>query len=273
MTTDIDCYQFTGQANQGAVVDRNAVLVLDTNVLSTIYSVTRGGFDLTRVQDRRAAHLLRWLAARPDVAVLPLFGALEGSGFHAGGVDRLGVIQRSLAALAFSTWGREHAEQWIASGEHASADIAIPDDALHPDGAIELGEMLLPWTVLPSYVAALAIAVVEREGRQGPSAVGAVHRLLQSNLDHIPVFGWLIGSLMFVGTTKLRSELRRDLFKAGRGELRTQCLSAGWDLGYLQLMSMARIPLMRPVFHDRIPLLVTEDRRLAPAAILLACQG
>jgi hypothetical protein len=268
-----DCYQFTGQAHHGAVVDRNAVLLLDTNVLSTLYSVGRGGFDLGRAQDRRAAHLLRWLAARPDVAVSPLFGVLEGSGFHAGAIDPLDAIRRATAAIVFATWGREHAEEWIHSGKCAPADVPVPDTASHPEQAIELGELLLPLTVLPCYVAALATALVEQEGKQGLAAAEAVHRILASQLDFVPAFGWLVGSLVFIGTPKLRLELRRDLFKLGRGELRTACLSAGWDLGYLELMSVSRIPVMQPLLDGRTPLLVTEDQRLAPAAILLNCQG
>jgi hypothetical protein len=268
-----DCYQFTGQAHHGAVVDRGAVLVLDTMVLSTVYSVTKGGFDLTRRQDRRAAHLLRWLAARPDVAVSPLFGVLEGSGFHTGAVDPLDVIRRFTAAIAFSTWGREHAEEWIASCECAPPDIGIPDGAVRPDDAIELGEALLPWTVLPCYVAALATAVVERAGQRDLAAVEAVHGILASDLDFVPVFGWLVSALMFVGTPEIRRELRYKLFKLGRDDVRRQCLSAGWDLGFLQLMSIARTPTVQPLFDGRTPLLVTEDNQLAPSAIRLLCQG
>lgn len=268
-----DCYQFTGQADHGVVVDRNAVLLLDTNVLSTMYSVTRGGFDLSRVQDRRAAHLLRWLAARPDVAVSPLFGVLEGSGFHAGAIDPLDAMRRATAATAFATWGREHAEEWIRSGEPAPADVPIPAGASHPERAIELGELLLPLTVLPGYIAALATALVEQEGGHGPPAAAAVHRILASRLDFLPAWGWLVGALVFIGTPQLRLELCRDLFKLGRGEPRRSCLSAGWDLGYLELMSVTRIPVMRPLLEDRTPLLVTEDRRLAPVATLLNCRG
>lgn len=268
-----DCYQFTGQADHGVVVDRNAVLLLDTNVLSTMYSVVRGGFDLGRVQDRRAAHLLRWLAARPDVSVSPLFGVLEGSGFHAGAIDPLDALRRATAAIVFATWGREHAEEWIRSGKRAPADVHVPADASHPERAIELGEMLLPLTVLPCYVAALATALVAQEGGQGLAAAAAVHRILASQLDFLPAWGWLVGALVFIGKPELRLALRRDLFKLGRGEPRRACLSAGWDLGYLELMSVTRIPVMRPLLEGRTPLLVTEDRRLAPVATLLNCQG
>ena len=242
------------------------MLFLDTMVLSTLYSVTKGGFDLARAQDRRAAHLLRWLAARPDVAVSPVFGALEGSGFHAGGIDPLDVIRRVTAAIAFSTWGREHADDWIASGQSASVDVVIPDGAVHPDHAIEAGEALLPWTVLPCYVAALATALVEREGKRDLAAVEAVHCILSSDLDFVPAFGWLISALMFIGTSRVRSELRKGLFKFGRGELRRICLSAGWDLGFLELMSIARTPTVQPLFDGRAPLLVTEDNQLAVAS-------
>jgi hypothetical protein len=268
-----DCYQFIGQAHHGAVVDRNAVLLLDTMVLSTLYSVGKSGFDLSRSQDRRAAHLLRWLAARPDVAVSPLFAVLEGSGFHAGALDPLDVIRRFTAAIVFATWGREHAEEWIASGEHAPSEVPIPDGAVRPDDAIELGEALLPWTVLPCYVAALATALVEREGKRDLAAVEAVHRILTTDLDHVPAFGWLVSSLMFIGTPEVREQLREKLFKLGRSPLRQQCLSAGWDLGYLELMSIARTPTVQPLFDGRTPLLVTEDKQLAPAAIRLLCQG
>jgi hypothetical protein len=218
------------------------VLFLDTMVLSTVYSVAKGGFDLTRAQDRRAAHLLRWLAARPDIAVSPVFGALEGSGFHAGGIDSLDMIRRVSATIAFSTWGRKHADDWIASGQSVPSDVTIPDGAVHPDHAIEVGEALLPLTVLPCYVAALATALVEREGMRDLAAVEAVHRILANDLDFVPAFGWLSSALMFIGTPKIRNELRRHLFKIGRGELRRICLSAGWDLGFLELMSVARTP-------------------------------
>jgi hypothetical protein len=268
-----DCYEFTGQAHHGVVVDRDAVLLLDTMVLSTVYSVTKGGFDLTRRQDRRAAHLLRWLAARPDVAVSPLFGVLEGAGFHAGALDSLDVIRRCTAAIVFATWGREHAEEWIASGASAPPDVAVPDGAVRVENAIELGEALLPWTVLPCYVAALATALVEREGKRDLAAVEAVHGILASDLDFVPAFGWLVSALMFVGTADVRRKLRHKLFKLGRGDVRTQCLSAGWDLGYLQLMSVARTPTVQPLFDGRTPLLVTEDKQLAPSAIRLLCHG
>jgi len=51
------------------------------------------------------------------------------------------------------------------------------------------------------------------------------------------------------------------------------CLSAAWDLGYLQLLSIGRSPALDPLFEGRLPVLVTADRQLAPTSILALCVG
>lgn len=55
--------------------------------------------------------------------------------------------------------------------------------------------------------------------------------------------------------------------------LRRSCLSAAWDLGYLELMSIARAPTFRDVFEGRQPVLVTDDRGLVRAASRAHYQG
>lgn len=273
MSTKRDYFHIIGQAYQGMVVDSDAVLILDTNVVSVIYSVVKRGFALADPQHVRAAHLLRWLASRPDVAVSALFGVIEGSGFHAGAIDPLVAAQRTFATMVFTKWGTANAEEWIASGKPAPLEQTMPDDAIHPDNAVEMGELLLPWTVLPGYVAALAASLLRREGVEGIEAAEALHELLVSRLGHVPAFGWGIGALMFVGTPKVRRDLEQELFKLTQPDIRKVCMSAGWDLGFMELMSVARTPQVSPMFKGRAPLLATDESRLGPAAMFLRCIG
>jgi hypothetical protein len=265
-------FQFTGQAHGGVVPLGHALLVLDTNVVSALDGVAKRGFDLERLSDRRVAHMLRWLEARPDVDVFPLFGIIEGAGFHQGGLSSYSLVQRAFVALAAVGYGRQHPDDWIRSGERLP-DLLVPDQAVHPREAVNAAEALLPWTVLPCYVAALAAALAAQEGREALEAAGFVHRRLVTELDFVPIFGWLTAALLFLGQTSLRRELRQALFKLQRPDVRTSCLSAAWDLGYLQLLSIARSPTLDPLFGRRLPILVTEDRQLAPTSILALCVG
>lgn len=268
-----DTFEFTGQAHGGIVPHQDALLVLDTNVISALHSVAKRGFDLERVpEDRRVAHLLRWLEARPGVDVFSLFGIIEGAGFHHGGLSSYGLVQRSSVALGTVCYGRQHPDEWIRSGKPLP-DLRIPDHAVHPREAVEAAEALLPWTVLPCYVAALAAALADQQGKEALEAASSVHQRLAAELDFVPIFGWLTAASLFLSQTSRRRELRQKLFKLQRPDIRRSCLSAAWDLGYLQLLSIARSPTLDPVFEDRLPVLVTDDSELAPTSILALCVG
>jgi hypothetical protein len=265
-------FQFTGQAHGGVVPLAHAVLVLDTNVVSALHGVAKRGFDLERTSDLRVAHLLRWLEARPGVDVFPLFGILEGAGFHEGGLSSYSLVQRAFVSLGTVGYGRQQPDDWIRSGDPLP-DLLVPDQAVHPREMVNAAETLLPWTVLPCYVAALAAALADQQGKDALAGAASVHRRLVAELDFVPLFGWLTAALLFLGHTSLRRELRQALFKLQRADVRMSCLSAAWDLGYLQLLSIARSPTLDPLFGGRLPILVTEDRQLAPTSILARCIG
>ena len=265
-----DSFQFVGQAHAGMVPDENILLVLDTNVVSALHSVAKRGFNLDSATDRRVAHLLLWLQARPSAAVFHVFGIAEGAGFHQGALAGDAVLRRGFSSLAVIEHGRLHGEEWITSGDPLS-EIRVPEDAIHPRNVVDVVEGLLPLTVLPCYVAALSAALADRRGQQPLEAAAGVFRRLVDELDYVPLFGWMAAALLFLGQPVLRRELRQALFKFQRADLRLSCLSAAWDLGYLQLLSLIRSPLLSGFFEGRLPVLVTEDRQLAPTAILLPC--
>lgn len=181
-----------------------------------------------------------------------------------------------LNRAAYSTMaiehGRVHGDDWISSGDPLP-DFEIPAAAIHPRNVVEPLELLLPLTVLPSYVAALAARLAYERGETGVVAAGSVFRRLVDSIDFVPQLAWLSTALLFLGDQKLRRELRQSLFKFQKDDARRACLSAGWDLGYLQLLSIARAPSISACFEGRTPVLVTEDRQLAPTAILAHCVG
>lgn len=263
-------FAFVGQAHGGWVPDEESLLVLDTNVVSALQSAARRGIDLERPTDQRVAHLLRWLHRRPSVAVFHAFGIAEGAGFHRGALDYHALLGRTASSLAVIEYGRVHGEEWIASGEPVP-DMQAPSHALHPRNVTEVVEDLLPLTVLPCYLAALAAATADSRGQQPLEAATSVFRRLVAEIDYVPLFGWMAAALLFLGTPELRRELRQSLFKFQRSDLRLSCLSAAWDLGYLQLLSLIRSPALSGFFEGRMPVLVTEDRQLAPTAILAPC--
>jgi hypothetical protein len=49
----VHTFQFTGQAHGGVVPLANALLVLDTNVVSALHGVANRGFDQDRPSDGR----------------------------------------------------------------------------------------------------------------------------------------------------------------------------------------------------------------------------
>jgi hypothetical protein len=265
----VEKFQLTGQAWGGSVPDHNVVLVLDTNVISALYSVARNGFDLEKTTDRRVAHLLDWLAARPDVSCSTLFGVVEGAGFHRGGLSSFHIVQRATAAVLTINYGRRHHRDWVVSGEPLPP-MSLPVEHVHPRAVMEAAEALLPWTVLPSYVAALLVALIDKQGTTGVAALEELYARLVEELNFIPTFGLVVGSLAFVGTRSLKRELRQTLFKLQATDIKRSCLSAGWDLGYLQLLSLSRFPGIT-LFDGRVPVLATADRQLVPTALLPYC--
>jgi hypothetical protein len=264
-------FSFVGQAHAGLVPDEESLLVLDTNVVSALHSVARRGIDLERPTDQRVAHLLLWLHDRPSAAVFHAFGIAEGAGFHRGALEHHALMERTCSSLTVIEHGRIHGEEWISSGEPLP-DMWLPGAAINPRNVTEVIEMLLPLTVLPCYVAALAAALADRRG-QPLEAATSVFRRIVAEIDYVPLFGWMASALLFLGEPTLRRELRQTLFKFQRPDIRLSCLSAAWDLGYLQLLSLIRSPLLTGFFEGRMPILVTEDRQLAPTAILAPCQS
>jgi len=263
-------FTFVGQAHGGLVPDEDCLLVLDTNVVSALHSVARRGIDLERPTDRRVAHLLYWLHERPSAAVFTVFGIAEGAGFHRGALESHALVGRAASSLAVIEHGRTQGEAWIASGKPLPA-MNLPSAAIHPRNVTELVEELLPLTVLPCYLAALAAVVADRRGQRPIEAATSVFRRLVAEIDYVPLFGWVAAALLFLGETELRRDLRQTLFKLQRDDLRQSCLSAAWDLGYLQLLSLIRSPLLAGFFEGLMPVLVTEDRQLGPTAILAPC--
>lgn len=265
-----DSFQFVGQAHAGMVPDENSLLVLDTNVVSALHSVAKRGFNLDSATDRRVAHLLLWLQARPSVAVFHVFGIAEGAGFHRGALAGDAILRRAFSSLAVIEHGRIHGEEWIASGDPLP-EMCVPGDAIHPRNVVDVAESLLPLTVLPCYVAALSAALADQRELEPLRAAESVFRRLADELDYVPLFGWTTTALLFLGQPLLRRELRQALFKFQRADMRLACLSAAWDLGYLQLLSLIRSPLLSGFFERRLPVLVTEDRQLVPTAVLSSC--
>jgi hypothetical protein len=263
-------FSFVGQAHAGLVPDEGSLLVLDTNVVSALHSVARRGIDLERPTDQRVAHLLLWLHDRPSAAVFHVFGIAEGAGFHRGALEHHALMERGCSSLAVIEHGRIHGEEWVSSGEPLP-NMWMPSEAISPRNVTEVIETLLPLTVLPCYVAALAAALADRRGQQPLEAATSVFRRLVAEIDYVPLFGWLASALLFLGKPTLRRDLRQELFKFQRPDLRLSCLSAAWDLGYLQLLSLIRSPLLSGFFEARMPILVTEDGRLAPTAVLAPC--
>lgn len=264
-------YTFISQAAGGTVPDAGSVLLLDNNVIQELRAVARSGFKLERPADQRVAALLCWLAARPDVAISGVFGIIEAAKFAQGGLDRLEVVRLSSVVLTTMTWGREHAEQWIASAEPLP-DLPIPAGA-HPEGVLAFAEAIVPWTTLACYVATLAVAVEDRRNVTPVDQVRAVHGRLVEELDFVPLFGWVYAALLFLGRPSLRDRLRKGVYKLRQNDVRKNALSAAWDLGFFSLLSVLRTPTLAPLVDERVPVLVTADKHLGPVAPVIDSVG
>jgi hypothetical protein len=247
-------------------------LIVDTNVVSRLEEIAKRGVDAERVGHRKVVHLVRWLTRRPDSVVLTAFGVIEGAGFHSGQISMAGLMSRSAAIPGVLRWGIDNPDR-LAAGQpipieafRSSADARVEEE-------LEIVEELLPMAVLSNYVAALAIARAEQLPMQPLDRARWVHERLVASLRFIPLFGWLAGVLALCGRPDVSNRLRTSLFKLASRDLRRSCLSAAWDLGYLQLMSMFRTPQLRSVFGGLPPVLVTEEKRLPELAALITAQA
>jgi hypothetical protein len=216
--------------------------------------------------------LLRWLNGRDGDAIFSMFGVLEGAGFQAGAVRPYMLIRRAVAVSALVQWARSHLEEITESGGPLPT-IAIQRGVIDARATLEASEPLVEMAVLPCLVAALSCAVADRAQLGRIEKAQFVHDRLATDLNHIPTFGWLPAALLFAGRADVRERLYGSLFKLQKADIRQSCLSAAWDLGYLQMMNIARLPFVRSEWLDgRSPVLVTDDRPLSwVASSLIEC--
>lgn len=256
-------FEILGQGFGGAIPPSRAFVLLDTNVVSVLETIARKGFNPESTGHRRAEHLLRWLSGRDDDAILTMFGVLEGAGFHAGAVRPYMLLRRAVAANALIAWARDHLDEIIGSRAPLPTQ-AIQRGLIDARTAYEDSEPLVEAAVLPSLVAALSCAVADRSSRPPVERAQLVHDRLVSEVNRIPTFGWLTAALLFMGRPDIRNRLRTSLFKLQEADVRQSCLSAAWDLGYLEVMNLARVPQIQTDWlEDRPPVLVTEDGALS----------
>jgi hypothetical protein len=243
--------------------------VLDTMVVSALESITRGGFQPTKREHRQVAHLIRWLQHRSDYQVFALYGALEGAGFHKGGISYHMVMRRHLAAVACIEYGRQHLDQLtVANGQVPRAiitDMSV-DFQSTLQLTLDLAELLLPLTTLSCYVAALAVAKADSLHLSRIRQIEYVFDVLVDRLNYISIYAFYAAILLFAGTPGVRNRLRTGFFKLRAEDVRKSCMSAAWDLGYLQILSSAQSPGMADLFDHRRPVVVTAERRLPEVA-------
>ncbi len=253
-------------------LDRPILLILDTNVVSRIEEIAKRGLDRERVSHRKVVRLASWLSARRESVVISAFGVVEGAGFHSGQLSPAGLLSRSAAVDGVLRWASWNVDAF-ADGRPVPMEAYRPSGAANPADALDLIEELLPLTVLAGYVTALAVARATQLSMTPVERARWLHRRLVADLGFIPLFGWFAGVLALCGRAALANRLRTSFFKLGAADLRRACLSAAWDLGYLQLMSLLRTPQVAPAFACRPPVLVTEERQLPELAASIAAHG
>jgi hypothetical protein len=247
--------------------------ILDTNVVSRIHEVAMRGYDAARPDHQKVLHLVEWLVARQESRALSLFGVVEGAGFHAGGLSMLGVVGRTGAVAGTLRWAMRDLDRLKSGQPMPSTEFRVLTDADF-DVAVDTLEDLMPMTVLASYVATLAIAQADRMADATPvDRARWVHDRLVRELDFIPLVAWMATVLLFCGKPALANRLRTSFFKLEARDRRRACLSAAWDLGYLQLMSLLRTPQLAPGFGNLPPVIVTEEKRLPELASLVTAES
>jgi hypothetical protein len=198
---------------------------------------------------------------------------LEGAGFHAGGVSSYQLYRRIYSTVPIIEWEREHIEELMAGR-------FVPWTArfgalIEPRDALALARDFLPLTVLPGYVASLAAAVAYRQtDLTRLEKAKLAKRRIENELGCLPLFAWWPLVLLFLGAPSIRNQLETSVFKLrDTTDVRQSCMSAAWDLGYMQLMSLAQGPDLRDETEGRLPVLVTGDERLGMLASRMTSKG
>jgi hypothetical protein len=266
-----ETFWITGQSFGGVVPTSGGLLILDTNVVSILEGIARAGVDSSKIDHRRAVSLMRWMASHPDYEVFALFGAVEGAGFHLGGVSPYQLLRRAGLATLVLTLDPAEGEAFIES-QGPLSEPQVARLMTHPQMLLDVVDGLIPWTVLPCYVATLCVARAIRLPAAPIDKARFVHDCVVEELNYLPLLAWFATLVLFLGDGSLRSRLQGSLFKLRDAFLRQDCLSAAWDLGYLQLLSVVRAPGLREFFSQRPPVLVTNERRLPEVASMFVAE-
>lgn len=237
--------------------------VIDTNVISQIERLVRGGTaDATTL---KAAALCRDLADRPWITIVDEFAWIEGSSFHqAAGLSPTSIVIRDVAARLLESRPRD-----LVATVHSISGWRLPDGydenvRRNLDDAISAMQL----TVIPCYLAALVLE--ERYGNTSPAGLTAddvidVLTVLHEQLNYVPGVLFAALKLACLGTPDSRTAAMRVL-KTGRKSPKVKeylpirnALSAAWDLGVLQLLSVKLSQRVNAA-------LVTSDNALADIA-------
>ena len=215
--------------------------VIDTNVISHVERLIRGG--APDESSKKAAALCRELAQRPDILVIDDFAWIEGASFHqAAGLSPTSIVIRDVAARLLDS----RPVDLLAT----VADLSgwqIPDGyESEVNGSLDTALSAMMLTVIPCYLA--AVLLEERYGNTSPSSLTAddvIHVVteLSGQLTYVPGILFAALKLACIGTGASRTAVMRVL-KTGRKTRKLKeylpirnALSAGWDLGVLQLLS------------------------------------
>lgn len=251
--------------------------VLDTNVVPAFQSVAVRGYLSSIPEHVRVAHLLKRMSGLgANFGVDSVLDGIEGSSFHRGGsVDAYNAVRREAAVRGLCELSSGRLDTFLASGDA----LGIPTTVAHSRTIAERIEFFRSeraWLFYPAY----AVSLVVRAWHEADRRSNLLPRLqrLRDEISLIPDAPVLAALLLEHGTARVRADLAQGVFKVHDRDIRGACLSAAWDLTYLNYVALidstARMhdhpieeqPRSDP---DAIPVLVTQDKPLAKLATMI----
>ncbi len=211
-------------------------LLLDTNVVTAMDGMARGGYRSHHPADSRVATLLRRVWKEEPDGLHHGIDFFEGGGFNQGGLDFYNAVRRFSSVRTLLELGPKGFDRFVENGrsvQEVEAKFAYQERI---QAGLDEVNRRFAWTFLPAYAVALIVNSTCRGASNGDLG-DKLDRLL-GDAPLLPDAPLLAALLCQHGEPAVRDTLRSGVFHLNEGNIAKAAQSAAWDLTYVEWLDM-----------------------------------